>query len=121
MTTVLYEIATSEAEDGTTAPAEGIWTPGEDATDNGFVVYRGLYVASIGAPNDDGPHSDRFIVLGHQRWGGHHRGRPPRTWTTSTTGEPCTSTRATTPRYSSLASRAQSTPTASSYDTRTLV
>ncbi|MDX2521653.1 hypothetical protein PV355_42110 [Streptomyces stelliscabiei] len=68
MTTALYEIETSEADDGTTVPAEGIWTPGEDATDNGFVVYRGLYVAGIGAPNDDRPHPDRFVVLGHQRW-----------------------------------------------------
>ncbi|MDX3132199.1 hypothetical protein PV367_20920 [Streptomyces europaeiscabiei] len=69
MTTALYKIETSEADDGTTVPAEGIWTPeGEDAADNGFVVYRGLYVAGIGAPNDDVLYPDRFIVLGHQRW-----------------------------------------------------
>ncbi|MDX3637003.1 hypothetical protein PV728_43825 [Streptomyces europaeiscabiei] len=68
MTTALYEIETSEADDGTMVPAEGIWTPGEDAADNGFVVYGGLYVAGIGAPNDDRPHPDRFVVLGHQRW-----------------------------------------------------
>jgi hypothetical protein len=67
--TALYEIETSEADDGATVPAEGIWTPeGEDAADNGFVVYRGLYVAGIGAPNDDSLYPDRFVVLGHQRW-----------------------------------------------------
>ncbi|MDX3587597.1 hypothetical protein [Streptomyces europaeiscabiei] len=68
MTTALYEIETSEADDGTTVPAEGIWTPGEDAADNGFVVYGGLYVAGLGAPNGDRLHPDRFVVLGHQRW-----------------------------------------------------
>lgn len=68
MTTALHEIATSEADDGTTAPAEGIWTPGEDAADNGFIVYGGLHVAGIGAPNEDGLYPDRFVVLGHQRW-----------------------------------------------------
>ncbi|KIE24757.1 hypothetical protein LK08_23070 [Streptomyces sp. MUSC 125] len=68
MTTALYEIETSEADDGTTVPAEGIWTPGEDAADNGFVVHHGLYIAGIGAPNDDGLYPDRFVVLGHQRW-----------------------------------------------------
>jgi hypothetical protein len=31
-------------------------------------VYRGLYAAGIGAPNDDSVYSDRFVVLGHQRW-----------------------------------------------------
>ncbi|MGA5364170.1 hypothetical protein [Streptomyces purpurascens] len=66
--TALYEIETSEADDGTTVPAEGIWTPGEDAADNGFITYNGLYVAGIEAPNDDRPHPDRFVVLGHQRW-----------------------------------------------------
>ncbi|MER5227102.1 hypothetical protein [Streptomyces flaveus] len=65
MTTALYEIETSEADDGTMVPAEGIWTPeGKDAVDNGFIAYRGLYVASIGAPNDDGLYPDRFVFLG---------------------------------------------------------
>ncbi|MDQ0408770.1 hypothetical protein ABVB69_38395 [Streptomyces sp. NPDC000349] len=68
VTTALYEIETSEADDGTTGPAEGIWTPGEDAAYNGFVVHRGLYVTGIAAPNDDGLYPDRFVVLGHQRW-----------------------------------------------------
>ncbi|WKX14267.1 hypothetical protein [Streptomyces sp. NL15-2K] len=59
----------SEADDGTTVHAEGIWTPeGQDEADNGFVVYRGLYVAGIGAPNDDSLYPDRFVALGHQRW-----------------------------------------------------
>ncbi|MFI1360964.1 hypothetical protein ACH4TV_46490 [Streptomyces sp. NPDC020898] len=68
MTTALYEIETSEGDDDTAHPAECLWTPGEDAADNGFVVHHGLYVTGIAAPNDDGPHPDRFIVLGHQRW-----------------------------------------------------
>jgi hypothetical protein len=69
VTAALYEIETSEGDDGTMFPDEGIWTPeGQDAADNGFVVYRGLYVAGIGAPNDDGLYPDRFVVLGHQRW-----------------------------------------------------
>jgi hypothetical protein len=68
VTTALYEIETSEADDGTTVPAEGIWTPGEDAADNGFVVHHGLYVTGIAAPNDDGLYPDRFVVLSHQRW-----------------------------------------------------
>jgi hypothetical protein len=67
--TALYEIETSEADDGTTVPAEGIWTPSsEDAADNGFITYNGLYVAGIGAPHDDHLYPDRFVVLGHQRW-----------------------------------------------------
>ena len=42
MTAALYEIETSEADDGTTVPAEGIWTPSsEDAADNGFIAYGG--------------------------------------------------------------------------------
>ena len=54
MTTALYEIETSEADDGTIVPAEGIWTPeAEDAADHGFIAHRGLYVTGIGAPNDD--------------------------------------------------------------------
>lgn len=38
-TTALSEIETSEANDGTTHPAECLWTPGEDAADNGFLAY----------------------------------------------------------------------------------
>jgi hypothetical protein len=42
MTPALYEIETSEGDDRTTVPAEGIWTPeGEDAAGNGFVVHHG--------------------------------------------------------------------------------
>ena len=69
MTTALYEIETSEADDGTTVPAESIWIPNsEDAADNGFIAYGGLFVAGTGAPNDDAPYPDRFVVLGHHRW-----------------------------------------------------
>ncbi|MGW0836551.1 hypothetical protein [Streptomyces prunicolor] len=69
MTTALYEIETSEADDGTTVPAEAIWTPaGEDATGNGFIVHRGLYVTGIGTCGDDGPAPAAFVLLGHHRW-----------------------------------------------------
>jgi hypothetical protein len=44
MTTVLYEIETSEADDGTTVPAEGIWTPEEP------VRVRPVVVRSYGIP-----------------------------------------------------------------------
>ncbi|WP_241757409.1 hypothetical protein [Streptomyces sp. WAC00263] len=67
-TTALYEIETSEGDDGTTHPVECLWTPGEDAADNGFVVHHGLYVSGIGAPNDDGPYPGAFVTIGHQRW-----------------------------------------------------
>jgi hypothetical protein len=67
-TTSLYEIETSEADDGRIVPAEGIWTPSsEDAADNDFIHDR-LSVAGIGAPNDDRPHPDRFVALGDHRW-----------------------------------------------------
>ncbi|MFG3517556.1 hypothetical protein [Streptomyces bobili] len=69
MTTALYEIETSQTDDSTTVPTEGIWTPtAEDAADHGFIAYRGLYVTGIAAPNDDDLYPDRFVVLGHQRW-----------------------------------------------------
>jgi hypothetical protein len=69
VTTALYEIETSEADDGTMVPAEGIWTPeGKEAVSNGFVVHRGLYVAGIEAHNDDSPHPVAFVLLGHHRW-----------------------------------------------------
>jgi len=69
VTTVLYEIETSETDDGTMIPAEGIWTPdGKDATDNGFIDYRGLYVTGTGTHNDEGPTPAAFVLLGHHRW-----------------------------------------------------
>lgn len=69
MTTALYEIETSEAEDGTMVPAESIWTPtAENAADSGFVAYRGLYVTGIATHNDGAPYPDAFVLLGHHRW-----------------------------------------------------
>lgn len=67
--TALYEIETSEADDGTTHPAEQLWTPcADDAADSGFVVHRGLYVAGIDDPADDRLYPVAFLTLGHQRW-----------------------------------------------------
>ncbi|MFD8940321.1 hypothetical protein ACFV0R_34570 [Streptomyces sp. NPDC059578] len=63
----LYEIATIEDEDGTTHPAERLWTPSEDATDHGFIAHRGLHVTGLDDPND-GDDPAAFLVLGHQTW-----------------------------------------------------
>ncbi|MFI6731018.1 hypothetical protein [Streptomyces atratus] len=53
-TTALYEIETSEADDGTTQPAEQLWTPcADDAADNGFIAHQGLFVTGIDDPTDD--------------------------------------------------------------------
>ncbi|MET7355890.1 hypothetical protein [Streptomyces mirabilis] len=68
-TTALYEIETSESDDGTTHPAEALWTPaGEDAVDHGFVVHGGVYVAGISSPADDSLYPQAFIALGHHKW-----------------------------------------------------
>lgn len=53
MTAALFEIETTEAADGTTHPAEQIWSPGEDAKEHGFLAYSGLYITGIGGPGDD--------------------------------------------------------------------
>ncbi|MER7042715.1 hypothetical protein [Streptomyces microflavus] len=71
MTTALYEIGTSEGDDGSTHPAECIWTPGEDAEEaaaSGFVIHRSVYIAGIDDPTDH-PYPVGFLALGHQRWG----------------------------------------------------
>jgi hypothetical protein len=65
----LYEIETIEAGDGTTRPAEHLWTPSaDDAAGNGFVDYRGLHIAGVGGPADDAPYPEAFITLGRQLW-----------------------------------------------------
>nr|WP_285555144.1 hypothetical protein [Streptomyces hygroscopicus] len=40
--TGLHDLVTSEGDDGTVHPAERLWTPGEDAVENGFIVHCGL-------------------------------------------------------------------------------
>ncbi|MFE4177170.1 hypothetical protein ACFRR7_34905 [Streptomyces sp. NPDC056909] len=68
-TTALYDIETSEADDGTPHPTECLWTPGEDATDAGFIVHRGLYITGISGPDsDEDAHPTAFVTLGHQPW-----------------------------------------------------
>ncbi|OIJ95436.1 hypothetical protein [Streptomyces colonosanans] len=68
-TTALYEIETHEADDGTTHPAEQLWTPClDDAPDNGFIVHRGLYVIGIDGPTGDHLYPVGFIALGHHQW-----------------------------------------------------
>lgn len=67
-TTAPYEIETSEGDDGTPHPAEQLWTPGDDAAENGFIVHRGLYVTGIDDATEDHLYPVAFIVLGHQRW-----------------------------------------------------
>ncbi|MFF3932848.1 hypothetical protein [Streptomyces hirsutus] len=65
----LYEIETSEGDDGTMHPVEQLWTPcADDAADSGFVAHRDLYVTGIDDPTEDYLYPIGFIVLGHQRW-----------------------------------------------------
>ncbi|AYG83317.1 hypothetical protein DWB77_05513 [Streptomyces hundungensis] len=112
----LYEIETSK--DGTPHPVEQLWMPGDDASDSGFVAHRGLYVTGIDDRTQDHLYPVAFIVLGTS--GGPTSSRPPsRTWSGSTAGGTCIRTPATTRRSASPASRAPSTPTASSYGTPT--
>ncbi|MER5699581.1 hypothetical protein ACFY1B_51745 [Streptomyces mirabilis] len=65
--TALYEIETSESDDGTTHPAEALWIPAsEDAVDHRFVIHGGVYVAGISSPADDSLYPQAFIAIGHQ-------------------------------------------------------
>ncbi|WP_223279786.1 hypothetical protein [Streptomyces sp. SDr-06] len=65
----LYEIETSEGDDGTPHPAEQLWTPCADgAADHGFIAHQGLFVAGIDGGGDDDLYPVGFLVLGHQRW-----------------------------------------------------
>lgn len=67
-TTGLYDLVTSESDDGTMHPAEQLWTPGEDAVENGFIVHRGMHVTGIDDPTDDHLYPVGFVALGHHRW-----------------------------------------------------
>ncbi|WP_432007996.1 hypothetical protein [Streptomyces parvus] len=68
-TTGLYEIETSEGDDGTPHPAEQLWTPCADGTaDHGFIAHQDLFVAGIDGDSDDDLYPVGFLVLGHQRW-----------------------------------------------------
>ncbi|MFJ4865982.1 hypothetical protein [Streptomyces sp. NPDC088748] len=64
----LYEIENSEGDDGTMHPAEQLWTPGEDAVENGFLTHRALHVTGLDGSTDDHLYPVAFLVLGHQRW-----------------------------------------------------
>ncbi|MGW2689503.1 hypothetical protein ACWC6I_40880 [Streptomyces sp. NPDC001414] len=68
MTSALYEIETSEGDDGTMHPAEQLWTPGEDAVENGFLAHGDLRVTGLDDPTDDHLYPVAFLVLGHQKW-----------------------------------------------------
>ncbi|WJV51800.1 hypothetical protein [Streptomyces flavofungini] len=69
MTSALYEIETSEGDDGTMHPVEQLWTPGgEDAVANGFLAHAGLHVTGLNGPTDDPLYPVAFLVLGHQKW-----------------------------------------------------
>ncbi|MGW4995438.1 hypothetical protein ACWEQ3_49120 [Streptomyces mirabilis] len=68
-TKALYEIETSEGDDGTMHPAEQLRTPcADDAADSGFIAHHGLHVTGIDDPTDDHLYPIAFLVLGHQRW-----------------------------------------------------
>ncbi|MFI2241134.1 hypothetical protein [Streptomyces chrestomyceticus] len=64
----LYEIETSEGDDGIMHPVEQLWTPGEDAVDNGFLAHGDLHVTGLDDPADDHLYPVAFLVLGHQKW-----------------------------------------------------
>ncbi|MCO8303620.1 hypothetical protein ACFV4E_38270 [Streptomyces hygroscopicus] len=50
----LYEIETSEDDDGTMHPAEQLWTPGEDAVEHGgFLAHGDLHVTGLDGATDD--------------------------------------------------------------------
>ncbi|MEV4506434.1 Imm49 family immunity protein [Streptomyces klenkii] len=65
---VLYGIETSEVDDGTMHPVEQLWTPGEDAVENGFIVHRGFHVTGLDVPTGDYLYPIAFLVFGHQKW-----------------------------------------------------
>ncbi|WP_369384068.1 hypothetical protein [Streptomyces sp. cg36] len=60
----LYEIETSEGDDGTLHPVEQLWTPGEDAVEHGFIVHRDLYVTGIDDAIEDYLYPVAFMFLG---------------------------------------------------------
>ncbi len=60
----LYEIVTSEGDDGTMHPVEQLWTPGEDAVDNGLLAYGDLHVTGLDDPDDDHLYPVAFLFLG---------------------------------------------------------
>ncbi|MEU9858947.1 hypothetical protein [Streptomyces sp. NPDC047974] len=68
--TGLYDLATSEGQDGTVHPAEQIWTPDQDPAVLGFTpVLGGLHITGLPAPEaNDGDHPALFVLLGHHRW-----------------------------------------------------
>ncbi|MFE9845027.1 hypothetical protein [Streptomyces goshikiensis] len=68
-TAALYEIETSEGDDGTMHPVEQLWTPcADDAAGSGFIAHHGLYVAAIDDATEGHLCPVAFLVLGHQRW-----------------------------------------------------
>ncbi|MEU8949646.1 hypothetical protein [Streptomyces sp. NPDC048489] len=67
-TTGLYEIETSEGDDGTMHPVEQLWTPGEDAGENGFLTHSGFQVTGIDDSTEDHLYPVAFLALGHRKW-----------------------------------------------------
>ncbi|WP_308013521.1 hypothetical protein [Streptomyces beigongshangae] len=64
----LYEIETSEGDDGAMHPVEQLWMPGEDAVENGFLAHGDLHVTGLDGLTDDHLYPVAFLLLGHQRW-----------------------------------------------------
>ncbi|MFJ2819021.1 hypothetical protein [Streptomyces sp. ATexAB-D23] len=63
----LYEIETSEGDDGTMHPVEHLWTPDHgDPNRLGFITHNGITITGYGA-EDEPPVG--FIALGHHHWG----------------------------------------------------
>ncbi|MEV6549267.1 hypothetical protein AB0M57_11200 [Streptomyces sp. NPDC051597] len=61
----LYEIETSEGDDGAMHPAEQVWTPCADgAADPEFIAHQGPFIAGIDGGADDDLYSVGFLFLG---------------------------------------------------------
>ncbi|MCE0446822.1 hypothetical protein LT493_26220 [Streptomyces tricolor] len=47
----LFEIVTQRGRRRHDGLCRAVWSPGEDALENGFIVHRGLYVTGIDEPS----------------------------------------------------------------------
>jgi hypothetical protein len=68
-TTGLHDLVTGEGDDGTMHPAEQLWTPGEDAAENGFIVHSGMHVTGIDDPTPCARRGKAVPIVRAQRGG----------------------------------------------------
>ncbi|MFG2463324.1 hypothetical protein ACGFWE_40615 [Streptomyces sp. NPDC048523] len=66
--TPLYEIETSEADNGTLYSTEHMWAPAsEEAEKCGFLNCAGLQISGLEGPYGE-PYPVAFVALGHHSW-----------------------------------------------------